>query len=334
MREVTIKRVDTFTTKPFCGNPAGVITEAGGLSTDDMQRIAGEMKMNLVETGFVVSPASEKTSFRVRFFTPNAELDLSGHVTIATCFSLVEDGRIPLDHGLTKVQLQTRAGNIAVEIHFSGNDPSEAPNCHDDNHNTLILNGKNMGRLERIMIHQPVYRYRSSTVPDNEIAEVFGIDENEITRTGLPPVIASYDLDWLIIPVLHKETILNMHPDLIKLGIWNRKYGIKSNHIFSLDTFNTECITYSRHFGPAIGLWEDPASATASAGLGAYLIEYGITRSDSMCMEQGKEVDSLARILVEIDHKGGEVDSVRTGGLAVTSITRKLNVDSGEILTA
>ena len=48
---LTIKQVDAFTKNPFKGNPAGVITDADGLASEDMLKMAGEM--NLAETAFV-----------------------------------------------------------------------------------------------------------------------------------------------------------------------------------------------------------------------------------------------------------------------------------------
>ena len=122
-----------------------------------------------------------------------------------------------------------------------------------------------------------------------------------------------------------------MRPDLIKLGMLNRKYNTFSNQIFSLDTFDSSCITYSRNFSPAMGLWEDPASATGSAGLGTYLRKFDITGSDSMVMQQGNETDNLARILVEVDGKGSDV-SIRVGGLAVKSIERRIDPVSMELV--
>ena len=49
--EVNIFQVDAFTTKPFGGNPAGVVTNSKGLKDSDMQKIANEM--NLSETVFI-----------------------------------------------------------------------------------------------------------------------------------------------------------------------------------------------------------------------------------------------------------------------------------------
>jgi trans-2,3-dihydro-3-hydroxyanthranilate isomerase len=332
MKGLKIKAIDVFTTTPFGGNPAGVITNADGLSIENMQGIAGEMKMNLIEIAFVTSSNVADTPFRVRYFTPSEELNVSGHVTIATCYALIEDGKIDLCDGLTKVNLLTNIGKLPVEIHLS-NDHGIENRVENQEGGVYLSSGRDTtGRLEKIMMYQPLQRYSPARTPIDEMAKVLGIDPGEITGTGLPMTTASSDLDWLLIPVLHKETILTMQPDLIKLGILNRIHGIKTNHVFSLDTYSDDCVAYSRHFGPAVGLWEDPGSAMASAGLGAYLVTHGIATSGSMTMEQGNKIDGLSRIFVEVDHNNGQLSAVRVGGLAVTSIVRTLDIETREVL--
>lgn len=332
MPELTIKQVDAFTTKPFCGNPAGVITEADGLTIDDMQRIAGAM--NLSETAFATMPESLDTCFRFRFFTPSEEVDLSGHATIATSFALLEEGRIPLKDGLNTIMIDTNVGAVPIDIDYSTRHGSLGTADEDRDGVRLTVDKTNTGVLRKIMMHQSIAHYRTSTVPLETIAGILGIDESEILRTGLPLEIISTGLDQLMVPVAHKETLLTMHPDLIKLSLMNGKYGIHTNHIFSLDTFDEDCTTYARHFAPAVGMWEDPATGTASAGLGTYLLRHGIVTSGAMVMQQGKERDSLARILVEVEDSSDETGRVKIGGLAATSITRKLNIESGEVVVA
>ena len=311
MKELTIKCVDAFTNRSFSGNPAGIIEGADGLSTEIMQDIASKMYLNIIECGFVMQATSKDAACRIRFFTPRREMGCSGHVMIAACYSMIEDWSIPLSDGVTTVIIETGMGNVQVDIHASAGADG----------NTDIKG------LEKIMMHQPVQRYRESDIPVDEIAEVLGIDSSEIRMTGLPVVIASADVDWLIIPVEHRETMVNLHPDLIKLGMFNKKYNTFTNHIFTLDTFSEECVSYARHFGPAMGLWEDPATATSSGGLGEYLMKYGVIKSGSMVMEQGSDPERLARIFVEITEgaKGGNI--VKIGGMAATSIVRKLQIE-------
>ncbi len=324
MSRLKIKQVDAFTTKPFSGNPAGVITDADGIASRDMLMIAGEM--SLAETSFITMSSSPEAIFRIRFFTPTEEVDLSGHVTIASCYALIEEGRIPLGNGVTTVSFETRAGIIPVDIHFSDRDEESA-----DEGIKMNLPGGKSGTLRKIMMQQTIKDTRQTSVSTGEIAGILGVDAGEITGTGLPVEVVSTGLDQLIIPLKHKEKIISLNPDLIKLGLMNRKYGIHTNHIFSLDTFTEECISYARHFAPAVGMWEDPATGTAAAGLGVYLFRHGISTSGTMVMEQGKEIGGLARILVEVQDAGSESSLVRVGGLAVTSICRNIDIESGSV---
>ncbi|UCF05519.1 MAG: PhzF family phenazine biosynthesis protein [bacterium] len=325
-----IKQVDAFTTKPFCGNPAGVITEADGLTVEEMQKVAASM--NLSETAFVTMPESLDTSFRIRYFTPSEEVDLSGHATIASCYALLEDERIPLKQGMSTIVIETNIGHVQVDIHFNANIPQSFGESDGESGVLLKIDRSNVGVLEKILMHQSIMGHRPSGVPTGTIAGILGINESEILGTGLPLEVISTGLDQLMVPIEHKETILNMHPDLIKLGLLNKKFGIHTNHIFSLDTFDEDCVSYARHYAPALGMWEDPATGTASAGLGTYLLRHGVITYGSMIMQQGKETSNLARIMVEVDLSGEDLNRVQIGGLATTSFTRTLNIESNEVV--
>jgi trans-2,3-dihydro-3-hydroxyanthranilate isomerase len=327
MQNFVMKQVDVFTTTPFSGNPAGVVTEADSLSSEMMLTIAGEM--NLSETTFVTLPSSDGVLFRVRFFTPTEEVNLSGHAIIASCYALIEDGRIPLEDGVTKLFFETKAGTVQVDAHFrKGAPPRESQEAGI----ALTIAGKEPGVLEKIMLHQMVKRHRPSVISAQQIAKILGFDALEIQRTGLPLEIISTGLEQLMVPVLHKETIRDMNPDLIKLSLVSRSSGIHTCHVFALDTYHADCVAYLRHFAPALGMWEDPASGTAAAGLASYLLRHGVVTSGNMIMEQGKDTDNLARILVEPTNAEDPTGEMRIGGLAVTSITRTIRVEAGELV--
>ncbi len=327
MQNIVMKHVDVFTTNPFSGNPAGVVTEADSLSSDQMLAIAAEL--NLSETTFVTLPSTDEALYRIRFFTPIEEIDLSGHAIIASCYALIEDGRVPLDDGVTKAVFETRAGLIQLDIHFRrGAADAGAGGA------VLAIKGADSGVLEKIMLHQTVRRHRPSNVPVQDVAKILGLDPADIRRTGLPLEIISTGFEQLMIPVARKETIHDMNPDLIKLGLMNRALGIDTNHVFAVDTYSPDCVAYMRHFAPALGMWEDPASGTAAAGLISYLLRHGVVTAGSMIIEQGKEIDALARILVETADSADPTSEMKIGGLAVTSITRTVGIENGVLVVS
>jgi len=325
MRNLIVKQVDAFTTRPFGGNPAGVITNGDGLRPEEMMKIAGEM--NLSETAIITLPESLDTDFRIRFFTPSEEVDLSGHVVIAATWALLEEERIQVGEGVTTITMGTNVGHIAVDLLFYSTDSPETGSDRVALRNELAC-----GELHRIMMHQSIVDHSPSSIPASEIAEILGIDVSEISGTGLPMEIVSTGLDQLMIPIKNKETILELNPDLIKLGLSNKKHRIQTNHIFTTDTFSEDCVTYARHFAPAVGMWEDPGTGTAAAGLGNYLLRHGIVTSGEMIMEQGNDSSSLARILVEVEESLLGKDSARIGGLAATSISREISLESGNVV--
>ena len=114
MKKIKIYQVDSFTTHLFGGNPAGVVTEATGLTPFEMQKIAREM--NCSETAFVTSSQSCEADFNVRFFTPTEEVNLCGHATIATFFVLATEGKIKLSTPEVILYQETKAGILPVSI--------------------------------------------------------------------------------------------------------------------------------------------------------------------------------------------------------------------------
>jgi len=81
MKTLKLYQVDAFTDKLFSGNPAAVVPLEKWIDEELMQKIANEN--NLAETAFYVK---ENERFEIRWFTPEAEVDLCGHATLASAF--------------------------------------------------------------------------------------------------------------------------------------------------------------------------------------------------------------------------------------------------------
>lgn len=91
----TIYQVDSFTAVPFKGNPAGVMIVDEHFPAATMQHLAAEM--NLSETAFIIPRGNE---FRIRYFTPNREVPLCGHATLASGHILYELGMKKADESI------------------------------------------------------------------------------------------------------------------------------------------------------------------------------------------------------------------------------------------
>jgi len=87
------RQVDVFGTSPLSGNPVAVVLDGAGLEGEEMQRLAHWT--NLSETTFVLAPQDPGADYRVRIFTPVAELPFAGHPTLGTCHAWLEAGGSP-----------------------------------------------------------------------------------------------------------------------------------------------------------------------------------------------------------------------------------------------
>lgn len=80
-------QVDAFTDRAFAGNPAAIIPLNEWLSDGVLQAIAAEN--NLAETAFLVPDESDDADYELRWFTPEVEVPLCGHATLASAHMLL-----------------------------------------------------------------------------------------------------------------------------------------------------------------------------------------------------------------------------------------------------
>lgn len=104
--ELDLYQVDAFAEEVFSGNPAAVVPLFEWLSDELMQKIAQEN--NLPETAFFVRKGEY---FELRWFTPESEVDLCGHATLASAYVLYEY----LDYTDPVVVFETKSGRLFVD---------------------------------------------------------------------------------------------------------------------------------------------------------------------------------------------------------------------------
>jgi len=91
--DVDYEIVDVFAPRAFAGNPLAVVLDADDLTTAQCQALAFEF--HLSETSFVSAPTAPGADYRVRIFTPFAELPFAGHPSVGAAHTLVRTGRLP-----------------------------------------------------------------------------------------------------------------------------------------------------------------------------------------------------------------------------------------------
>lgn len=123
--QLPIYQIDAFTDQIFHGNPAAVCPLETWLPDHTMQAIA--LENNLSETAFFVPT---DTGYQIRWFTPNSEVDLCGHATLASAYALYH----LLGHAEDRIRFSSRSGELTVAreadsliLDFPAQPPSPCP---------------------------------------------------------------------------------------------------------------------------------------------------------------------------------------------------------------
>jgi PhzF family phenazine biosynthesis protein len=124
--QLPIYVVDAFTDKLFGGNQAAVVPLQDWLPDELMQKLAAEN--NLSETAFFVLKGPDE--YHIRWFTPEFEIDLCGHATLATAFIIFNELKLSEDHivfNCKSGQLDVKKRGDLIELNF----PSRMPLAAD-----------------------------------------------------------------------------------------------------------------------------------------------------------------------------------------------------------
>ena len=114
MKSLPIYQVDVFTKEYYKGNPAAVCILDVNLEDSQMKLIAAEM--NLSETAFLVSLDETSHTYSLRWFTPEVEVPLCGHGTIAAAKILFDEIGINSD----EIIFQTKSGKVSAKRQDEG----------------------------------------------------------------------------------------------------------------------------------------------------------------------------------------------------------------------
>jgi PhzF family phenazine biosynthesis protein len=256
------QQVDVFTDTAFLGNPLAVVLDGTGLSDAQMQIYAAWTQLS--ETTFVLPPTPEGDAggadYRVRIFTPGAELPFAGHPTLGTAHAWLKAGNTPRQPG---VLVQECGVGLVTLKQFGERWAFAAP---------------------------PLKRSDISAEDLGPVLAALGLDTSE--------VIATQNLNngphWLGLLVDDVETVLALEPDhaaLKKLGI---KVGVaarrqapdgglirranrearaftSSNTRIANDPTDLEV----RAFAAPVGVAEDPVTGSLNASLAQWLMADG-----------------------------------------------------------
>jgi trans-2,3-dihydro-3-hydroxyanthranilate isomerase len=287
--------VDVFTDTRFGGNQLAVFTDARGLSDAEMQALAAEM--NYSETTFVLPAADPANSARVRIFTRTAEMPFAGHPNVGTAYVLASAMA-----GVDVLRFEELAGLVEVRI---DRDPS--------------------GRPVGAAIDAPQPLQLLGELPAPDIAACLGLAPADIRTEVHAPVRASVGVDFVLAEVA-ADALSRAAPDKAafeRVATAQRAHGSRlSIFFYARDGENIR----ARMFAPLGGTWEDPATGSANATLGALLLS--LSGKDELAYEavQGVEMGRPSRLSVSA-RRTPEGIRARVAGRCVPVLRGEAQID-------
>jgi trans-2,3-dihydro-3-hydroxyanthranilate isomerase len=284
--------LDVFTQAPLAGNPLAVVLESSGLDTERMQKIAREF--NLSETVFIFDPYDPVNSARLRIFTTVKELPFAGHPTVGTA-ALLAELRAPdhLKSGHVGVVFEETIGTVSCTVRRP---QGSATLAHFD-----------LPKLPESI---------GTVAAKARIAEALGLAEAELGFGAHEPTLYSAGLPATLVPVKNLAAIARAQPNL---SLFGETFGETAAYLYTAETSDKENDLHARMFGPALGVFEDPATGAAAAALaGALMVfEKPETGDHTVRIEQGFEMGRPSLIVLGLDVADNLLRSASIGGPVV-----------------
>ncbi|UTN03828.1 PhzF family isomerase [Flavobacterium bizetiae] len=300
MKKLITYQIDSFTKEKFKGNPAGVVINADELTDYEMQQIAREL--NNSETAFLFAPDSDDCDGVIRYFTPNTEVPICGHATIAAMYTKAIEEK--LDSCILK--FKTKIGILPFEVIKENED-----------YQILMTQG------------------------NFELGDVFdsAVTQKMITALGLqksdldekcPVQIASTGHSKVMIGIKSREKLNTLSPIYNDLAQLSNEINCNGYFVFTFDSDDQDVLTYGRMFAPAIGINEDPVTGNANGPLGGYLVQNNIIDYKNNTFEfngkQGEKIDRLGVIKVKVVTEENKPKLIQIKGDAVVVFRAEIEI--------
>ena len=281
--------LDVFTDRQFGGNQLAVFpAPPPDLPAELMQQIAKEL--NLSETTFVLPPSASGCDFRLRIFTPAAELPMAGHPTVGSAYMLARLGMLGRIDGSKKIVFEEGVGPIAATIHAD-----------------------EQGDPVDVWMKQPIPQFLDIVEDRRGIADMLSLTPADLLP-DLPAQVLSSGLPFLFVVLNSLDAIQRIR---LRLDKWaDALAGAIGENIFATttETVYDSSTVHSRMFAPALGIHEDPATGAASGPLGAYLLRYDLVQGGELVSEQGFEIGRPSFIRIRARRTGSAFGEVSVGG--------------------
>lgn len=282
-RNVTVHVVHSFAKTEGGGNPAGVVLQANQLSACEMAVIARQAGFS--ETVFLRQLA--KADYELRYFTPNTEIDLCGHATIAAFHFLRHQGLL----AKPRYSVTTKSGVLQIET------PAAGP----------------------VYMEQPLPVFYE-TLDQHEVCSCLNLAAGDLTD-GLPIQIVSTGVKDIFVPVKTLHTLLSIQPDFAAIIRLSKRHQVVGLHVFAEETLSGST-AHCRNFAPLYDIPEESATGTSNGALSCYLYEYGrVTpeQAPKLVFEQGYSMNKPSEIAASMAIHNNRITRLQVGGSALLS---------------
>ncbi len=273
MTALAYRVVDVFTDRPYAGNPLAVVLGGDALSTAQCQALAAEF--NLSETAFPMA-STAAADYRLRIFTPTAELPFAGHPSVGAAWVQRDLGAVD---GPRVVQ-ECGAGLLPLTFRPDG---------------SIELTG---GTASVGAPLDPVPLLAAAGLPAS--AGVAG-RSTRAASTGNP---------FTYLPVQASALAAARPSPVVADALAGTGGG--GLFLFSWDAGRVR----ARMFAPGLGVVEDPATGSAATALGAYLAAEGLVGDGETSYEisQGVEMGRPSTLHGTVVVEGGVAAECRVSG--------------------
>ncbi|HET6859414.1 MAG TPA: PhzF family phenazine biosynthesis isomerase [Streptomyces sp.] len=276
--DAEVLRYTAFSSDPAGGNPAGVVLDASKLDAARMLAVAAEVGYS--ETAFLTEELEPGRAYRIRYFSPLAEVPFCGHATVATAVALGERNGRPGD-----LVFETPAGTVPVTVTGAGDGAYRA---------TLTSVEP---RVEEI-------------APDDLAEALAALDwEADDLDPAFEPRIAFAGARHLVLAAATRERLADLSYDFERLKALMHRIDLTTLQL----AWRADATTFHvRDPFPVGGVVEDPATGAAGAAFGAYLRELGLVPDAALLtLHQGEDMGRPGVLAVEL--RAGD-RRIRVGG--------------------
>ena len=253
--------------RSLSGNPLCVFEQGEPLSSEQMQALARQF--NLSETTFVLPPSNAAATKRVRIFTPSFEMPFAGHPTLGTAHvvrSLTAIG--------DRLALEMKAGLVEVI-------------AHGDEWTLRTAHGPETRKPEA-----------SRAL----LAAMLGLDESALADEADGPALwVDTGAEQLVIPLRTPEHVAAARPkaDLLLGHGFSPKRGASMAYVWA--PAGDGRILAPFFFSKDGGVVEDPATGSACANLGGWLVATGKPLPARFTISQGEFVHRPSELGLHVD---------------------------------